>query len=63
MCVFQSCVNVASERHTINGGWYVDTDRRHMRLDSYGVPEGRNGIIVSSLVLRSIYMVTSQICW
>ncbi|WAR08782.1 hypothetical protein MAR_018740, partial [Mya arenaria] len=34
--VYKSCVNVDTPREFIKAGWYVDTENRRMRLDSYG---------------------------
>ncbi|XP_052811839.1 uncharacterized protein LOC128239292 isoform X2 [Mya arenaria] len=40
--ISDSCVNVDTPREFIKAGWYVDTENRRMRLDSYGVPKGLN---------------------
>ncbi|XP_052240963.1 uncharacterized protein LOC127851301 isoform X2 [Dreissena polymorpha] len=40
--LYKSCVNVATSREFIKAGWYVDTENRRMRLDSYGIPQGMN---------------------
>lgn len=40
--VYKSCVNVWTLREVIKAGWYVDTENRYMRLDSYGIPKGLN---------------------
>ncbi|XP_064595610.1 uncharacterized protein LOC135462160 [Liolophura sinensis] len=41
---YKTCVEMFSNEEPIRAGWYVDGVNKRVRLDSYGIPEGREKV-------------------
>ena len=48
-------MNVETAREYIKAGWYVDSDKRRMRLDSYGIPKGERTLHIDTLATYHKY--------